>query len=232
MSQAGLAIVRAFEGCLKPIGGGKFKPYICPAGVLTIGWGHTNHHGRKFSATDVWTQKECDDELASDMVGFERAVLKHVKVPLAQHQFDALVSFTYNCGEGNLLKSTLLKKVNTKEFAGAAAEFAKWNKGDGKVLPGLTRRRRSEALLFAGDDSGALAVAGAARLKPIAMPQQVDAPKKAPARTGSAVVVGGGAAVAAKKVSDTYGPTLAVALIAAVLIAGFIAWRFWPKKEG
>ena len=49
-SKRGLELIKSFEGCLRPVGGGKFKPYICPAGVLTIGWGHTNHHGRKFSA--------------------------------------------------------------------------------------------------------------------------------------------------------------------------------------
>jgi lysozyme len=75
-------------------------------------------------------------------------VRRLVKVPLEPHQFDALVSFAYNCGEGNLGKSTLLEKVNGGDFAGAAKEFARWNKGGGKVLAGLTRRRASEALLF------------------------------------------------------------------------------------
>jgi lysozyme len=91
---------------------------------------------------------------------------------LTAYQFDALTSFTYNCGEGNLKKSTLLKKVNAGDFEGAALEFHKWNKANGKVLAGLTRRRASESLLFQGitdeDYDG----------KPDqhAMPQSVDAP--------------------------------------------------------
>lgn len=171
LSHDGLNLIKAFEGCLKPIGGGKFKPYVCPAGVLTIGWGHTNHHGRKFDKSSVWTQEECDAELASDMARFEAAVAHLVKVPLTQYQNDALVSFAYNCGDGNLSKSTLLKKINAGDMDGAAQEFQKWNKGAGKVLKGLVRRRASESLLFRNvpdyDYDGV----------PDAMPQQVDAPE-------------------------------------------------------
>ena len=148
LTDAGANLVKHFEGCLKKIGPDHYTAYKCPAGVATIGFGHTNHHGRKFSMGDVWSSAECDAEFLTDMRGFEDAVRRLVKVPLEPHQFDALVSFAYNCGEGNLGKSTLLKKVNASDFAGAAKEFAKWNKGGGKVLSGLTRRRASEALLF------------------------------------------------------------------------------------
>lgn len=153
ISQRGINLVKEFEGCLQPVGGGMFKPYICPAGVLTIGWGHTNHHGRKFDKSARWSQAECDNELANDMRGFERAVERLVKVDLNQNQFDALVSFTYNCGEGNLGKSTLLRKLNAGDYAGAAAQFAVWNKGGGRVLAGLVRRRAAEAALFRAADA-------------------------------------------------------------------------------
>ena len=93
---------------------------------------------------------ECDEAFLEDMEGFEKAVRRLVKVPLTANQYDALVSFCYNCGEGNLAKSTLLKSVNAGDHAGAAAEFHRWNKGGGKVLPGLTRRRASESLLYQG----------------------------------------------------------------------------------
>jgi lysozyme len=152
ISAKGLKLVKEFEGCLKPVGGGRFKPYICPAGVLTIGWGHTNAHGRKFDASDVWTQTECDEALLRDMAGFEKAVQRLVKVSVNQNQFDALVSFAYNCGDGALAKSTLLRKLNAGDYAGAAAQFAAWNKGGGRVLPGLTRRRAAEAALFRAPD--------------------------------------------------------------------------------
>jgi lysozyme len=70
------------------------------------------------------------------------------KVPLKQHQFDALVSFAYNVGVGNLRSSTLLRKLNAGDYDGAALEFHRWNRSKGKVLPGLVRRRAAEALLF------------------------------------------------------------------------------------
>lgn len=148
MSDRGLNLVKHFESCLEPVGGGQFRAYTDPVGVLTIGWGHTNHHGRKFTSGSVWTQKECDDELASDLALFEAAVQENVKIDLKQWQFDALVSFSYNVGEGNLRSSTLLRKVNAGDFDGAAQEFHRWNKGGGRVLAGLTRRRASESLLF------------------------------------------------------------------------------------
>lgn len=148
LSTAGQNLIKAFESCLRPIGGGKITAYMDPVGVPTIGWGHTNHHGRKFKMGDVWTQAECDDEFRSDMIRFEKAVKELVKVPLKQWQFDALVSFSFNVGEGALGTSTLLRKINAGNFEGAALEFQKWNRGGGRVLPGLTRRRASESLLF------------------------------------------------------------------------------------
>lgn len=150
LSSEGGALVRSFEGCLHATDATrtKFRPYVCPAGVLTIAWGHTNDNGRKFKSHDVWTKGECDAEFRADMVRFEQAVRRRVKVELTQHQFDALVSFTYNCGEGNLAKSSLLRKVNAADFAGAALAFAPWNRGGGRVLNGLTRRRAAEAALF------------------------------------------------------------------------------------
>ncbi len=148
LSQKGAALVKAFESCLQPVGGGKFRAYSDPVHVLTIGWGHTNHNGRQFDASAVWTQDDCDTEFMADMAIFEKAVTRNVTVQLNQDQFDALVSFTFNLGEGNLKQSTLLKMVNAKDFAGAAAEFPRWNKAGGQVLRGLVRRRASEALLF------------------------------------------------------------------------------------
>lgn len=149
-SEAGLDMIKHFESCMKSVGHGKYKAYKDPVGVLTIGWGHTNHHGRKITADSVWTREECDVELTSDLAIFEKRVNDLVKVPLKQYQFDALVSFDYNTG--GLGKSTLLKKLNAKDYDGAAAEFKKWNKGGGKVLAGLTRRRGAEEEMFRGRD--------------------------------------------------------------------------------
>lgn len=230
-SEVGLAIVRAFEGCLKPVAGrpGYFKPYVCPAGVLTIGWGSTNHHEPKFTATSVWSQKQCDDALKSVMATFENHVRRNAKVPLAQHEFDALVSWSYNTG--GPAHASLWKALNAGNKSAIPDKLKAWNKANGKVLNGLVRRREAEAKLFAGNINGALATAGVAKLKPLPMPQKVDAPKKAPGRTGTAVVVGTGTAAAAKKASDHYGVGVAIAIIAVVAVAAFIAWRFWPKKD-
>jgi|SRR5215831_6192353 len=150
VSEPGLDLIKHFESCLKSIGGGKYKAYKDPVGVLTIGWGHTNHHGRRFDASSVWSKGECDAELATDLAIFEKRVTDLVKVPLKQYQFDALVSFDYNTG--GLGKSTLLKKLNAHDYDGAANEFKRWNKGGGKVLAGLTRRRNAEEEMFRGKD--------------------------------------------------------------------------------
>jgi lysozyme len=173
VSDAGLKLIKSFEGCEKKAGRGHFRAYVDPVGIPTIGWGHTNATGRQFDLTAVWTQAECDDALREDLEKFEAGVRNLVRVELEPFQFDALVSFAYNCGIGNLKSSTLLRKVNKGDFAGAASEFGKWNKAGGRVLPGLTRRRAAEATLFAG--AGCIEVK-ATELHP--MPQAIDAPEK------------------------------------------------------
>lgn len=150
LSHDGIALVQEFEGCLKRMPDGRFKAYTCPAGVLTIGWGTTNEHGHHFTPDTVWTRTQCDAAFVEDMVAFENDVKKLVTTPLTQGEFDALTSFSYNCGSGALAKSTLLRKVNAGDMADAAQEFKKWNKGGGRVLAGLTRRRASESLMFQG----------------------------------------------------------------------------------
>src|SRR6185436_13056089 len=171
VSPAGLKLIQSFEGCEKRTGRGRFKAYVDPVGILTIGWGHTNATGRQFTRDEVWTRAECDAALREDLSVFEAGVRSLVKVELEQCQFDALVSFAYNCGVGNLKSSTLLRKVNRSDFSGAAREFAKWNKAGGRVLKGLTRRRAAEATLFQG--AGCIAV-DAREDEPMA--QAVDAP--------------------------------------------------------
>ena len=173
LTPRGADLIKHFESCMQKKGE-HYHAYHCPAGVLTIGWGHTHHHGRKFNVSSRWTREECDEAFLEDMEGFERAVRRLVKVPLEPYQFDALVSFDYNTGA--LGKSTLLKKVNAGDFEGAAKEFHKWNKatvnGKKQVMRGLVRRRSSEALLF--QDILDLDYDG----KPDPMPQIVDEPKE------------------------------------------------------
>ena len=138
ISKKGLDLIKSFEGC-------KLVGYLCPAGIPTIGYGHT---GKGVTVGMKITKAQAEQLLVFDLEKFEKSVNNAVKVKLTQCQFDALVSFTYNVGAGNLVKSTLLKKVNAKDFIGASNEFKKWNKGGGKVLAGLTRRREAEKKLF------------------------------------------------------------------------------------
>lgn len=167
-SPAGLAVIKAFEGCHRAIPGrpGQFKAYVDPVGVLTIGYGHTNHHPPKFEASTIWSQGDCDRALSADLETFERHVERQAKVALEQYEFDALVSWAFNTG--GPATATLWRKLNARNKSAIPDELAKWNKGGGRVLAGLTRRRKSEGFLFAGDIDSALAVAGAK--KPPSLP--------------------------------------------------------------
>lgn len=131
--------ITAWEGC-------KLTSYKDPVGIWTIGVGHTGPEvvaGMRISA------EEADRILAADLARFESAVERLCPVT-TQNQFDALVSFSFNVGEGNLSSSTLRRLHNDKQYAAACNEFKKWNKAGGKVLAGLTRRREGEAEVYAG----------------------------------------------------------------------------------
>ena len=144
MSDKGLNIIKQFEGF-------RSKPYLCPAGVPTIGYGSTVYpNGRAVTLKDApITENDAHQILLATVKKYEDAVNRYVQVKLTQNQFDALVDFTYNAGIGNLQKSTLLKRVNAGDFVGAKREFAKWIYGAGKPLKGLINRRAAEADLFA-----------------------------------------------------------------------------------
>lgn len=143
ISAKGLAIVKKYEGL-------RLKPYLCPAGVPTIGWGSTIYpDGRAVTLRDSEiTTQQAGDILLATMTKYEDAVNRYVRVPINQNEFDALVDFAYNVGIGNLQSSTLLKKVNAGDLVGASGEFGKWIHGGGKVLPGLVSRRKEESDLF------------------------------------------------------------------------------------
>ena len=137
ISLEGLSLIKRFEGC-------RLKAYKCSAGVLTIGYGHTS--GVK--ETDTITQDEADKLLQEDVEQFEKYVDDNVTVELGQSQFDALVAWTFNLGVGNLRESTMLKKLNSEDYASVPSEMKRWNKAGGKTLDGLIRRRKAESLLF------------------------------------------------------------------------------------
>jgi GH24 family phage-related lysozyme (muramidase) len=138
ISQLGVDLIQSFEDC-------RLEAYICPAGKPTIGWGSTGPH---VSLGQTITQAEADALFKADLSKFEQGIRELVKVPLTQPQYDALISFTYNCGLSAFKKSTLLKLLNAGKFGQAADELRKWVKAKGKTLPGLVRRREAERELF------------------------------------------------------------------------------------
>lgn len=141
-SEKGIALIKQFEGC-------KLTAYQDSVGVWTIGYGWTQPvDGKPIRAGMTIKQETAERLLKTGLVSYESDVCRLVKVGLTQGQFDALVSFTYNLGARSLSTSTLLRKLNAGDYAGAADEFLRWNKAGGKVLNGLTRRREAERALF------------------------------------------------------------------------------------
>ncbi|WP_435952723.1 lysozyme [Dryocola sp. BD626] len=142
ISTDGINLIKQFEGC-------RLTAYQDSVGVWTIGYGWTQPvDGRPVSKGMAITQQKANELLSEGVVQYENGVTSLVSVPVNQNQFDALVDFAYNLGVNALKGSTLLRKLNASDYAGAANEFPKWNKAGGKELAGLTRRREAEKSLF------------------------------------------------------------------------------------
>ena len=138
VSQDCIQLVKYFEGF-------EDTAYLCPANVWTIGYGRT----RNVKEGDQITEVQAERDLLEELEEFKHQVLDSVKVELKQNELDALTSWTYNLGVGNLKSSTLLKKLNAGNKDEVPAEIVRWNKANGKVLAGLTKRREAEAELWA-----------------------------------------------------------------------------------
>jgi len=235
MSVEGIdALLKKFEGC-------KLKAYKCPAGVWTIGYGHTSAAGAPEVVQGMTiTQAEANDILRRDLVKYEQGVEALVKQPLTQNQFDVLVDFAYNAGIGALKSSTLLKKVNAADFDAVPAELMKWTKGGGKVLPGLVNRRRTEAGWWRDLDAEPID-----EQEQRAEPDAIVPKTMVESKQGNAALLtaGLGSVAAAKEVaaqaqdaSDTLGTFLNllgnpnfVVMVVVVGLAGAI-W-YWRKKH-
>lgn len=152
----------AIEG-IKKDEGVRTKPYRCPALLWTVGVGHVidpNHIRVKIDERKniplppewdrVLSMAEVDAILAADLATFERGVLRLCPGGLTQGRFDALVSFSFNVGLGNLQRSTIRMKHNRGDFEGAAEAFMAWTKAGGKELPGLVKRRKHERAMYLG----------------------------------------------------------------------------------
>ena len=142
ISNKGIELIKQFEGC-------RLKAYQDSVGVWTIGYGHIESvkEGMEIS------QHQADIMLGSDLVKYANYINEYVTVSLNPNQFDALTSWVYNLGPGNLKSSTMLKVLNEGSYDDVPFQIKRWNKAGGKVLKGLVRRREAEAELFAtGDD--------------------------------------------------------------------------------
>ncbi|GAB3822119.1 lysozyme [Pontibacter rugosus] len=142
-NKKGIQLIHSFESC-------ELSAYLCPARKWTIGYGNTFYaDGSAVKAGDKITQAQADELFVKVLSGFEKKVDALVKPSINENQFSALVSFAYNCGVANLQSSTLLKRVNANpNDTDIERQFLRWNKGGGKVLNGLTRRRQAEADLY------------------------------------------------------------------------------------
>ena len=166
ISEAGIDLMHRFEGC-------RNRPYLCPAHIWTVGYGEVLYQEQirlpvvrtegyngmirkeyplKPEDNRVWSKEEINQLFERSIERFERGVLRLVPgVVGRQGAFDALVSFAFNAGLGNLQRSTIRMKANRGDWEGAAEAFMVWTKGGGKVLPGLVKRRVAERALFLSD---------------------------------------------------------------------------------
>ena len=141
ISNEGISLIKKFEGC-------ELEAYLCPAGVWTIGYGHT----KDVKEGDKINKEEADYLLQEEMIEYESYINDFVEVPLNQNQFDALCSWVYNLGPTNLKNSTMLRVLNEEKYADVPQEIKRWNKAGGEVLDGLIKRREAEAKMFAGEE--------------------------------------------------------------------------------
>ena len=136
---SGLDIIKKYEGL-------RLKAYLCPAGIPTMGYGHT----KGVELDQVCTKEEAEEWLQEDYNEAESGVLKAVTTSLLPNQLQALASFVFNLGIGRFKSSTMLMSINHREFADAAKEFDRWVNAGGVKLPGLISRRAEERKLFEG----------------------------------------------------------------------------------
>lgn len=209
-----IAFIKQWEGV-------RLEAYKCPAGVWTIGYGHTRTARQGLRIT----QQQADALLVEDLRKFERAVDDAVHVDLTDNQFGALVSWAFNVGEAAMRKSTLVRKLNAGDYDSVPSELARWNKAGGKVVRGLTNRRAAEAGLWA---RGAF-VAG----REVVASDGLSAKEAATATgTGKAAIGVGTAGVLstvaqhseALSVLGVLGPAVGIALIVAAVVL-FVLWR-------
>lgn len=231
ISEKGEALIRKWEGFYP-------EPYYDSVGVLTIGYGTIANSDL---GIEVKPGMRIDKARANELMGIElrwmeSEVNKLLRVPLNQDQYDAVMSFVYNLGVGRLKQSTLLKRINAKDFSRADDEFEKWvyatdrRTGQRYKLKGLMNRREDEAKLFRGEAITDLAYAPKVKPVPRSVPAQHESEMK---DSPSWVGVGGGlmAALIALRETMVQNPVLAAAIGVGILGAGFATYWFLLRKH-
>jgi lysozyme len=222
MTEEGLALIKRFEGF-------RSDAYRCPAGIWTVGYGHTSMAGAPEVTPGLKVSRaEAGEILRRDVAKFAEGVAARVEADLTPSQFSALASFAYNVGLGNFAKSSVLKAVNAGDFDAVARRLQMWVKAGGRTLPGLVRRRAAEAELFASGGSG----------EPL--PRTVEVAPGKPAHestTTLAAIVSALAGIAttllpiAREAVDIFaGPAAAIVLMAVIVAASFWIVRERRKK--
>lgn len=231
-SSRGIALIKAHEGL-------RLLAYRCPAGVWTIGYGHTSAAGDPPVVQGMKiTGQEADTILRRDLARFERGVLSVVKVPLAQNQLDALVSFAFNVGLGAFAKSTLVRRLNEGRYEDVPRELMRWTRAGGRELPGLVNRRREEAALWRAIDPTVTAGrAEAGNVEPPTQPKSMVSSKTGAAAvaTGVAGAIGpiNEAVTAARDTADGVSALAAAGpwVLLCVVIVAASAFIWWDRRR-
>jgi lysozyme len=228
VTEEGLSMLRRLEGY-------RCKAYKDAGGVWTIGYGHTSMAGAPQVKPGMRiSRREADAILARDVAGFARGVARLLDVPLSDGQFSALVSFAYNIGLENFRRSSVLRAVNSGNFAAVPRRLSLWVKAGGRVLPGLVSRRAAEAAMFIAATPAASEPAAAEAFAP--GPDEIEPLPGTPMRqssTGFAAIVSGLAAVASS-IAAGFGELAGAVngrvfvLLAAVVI---VVAALWILKE-
>jgi lysozyme len=221
MTKDGIDLVKDFEGF-------RATAYQCPAGVWTIGYGHTSMAGAPEVREGMKISRaEGERILKADLVKYEAYVRDAIKVELTPAQYSAAVSLCFNIGGGAFKRSSVVRFCNRREWKSAADAFMLWNKAGGKVLPGLTRRRAAEAALFMSDD-----VLEDDEIRPV-----VDEPKGKPMALSTTNLAAGataaaGVTAATKEVVDnTSGIVSNAGLFTMFLILVILGGAAWIVRE-
>jgi lysozyme len=221
MTKAGLDLVKTFEGF-------RAKSYRCPAGVWTIGYGHTSMAGKPdVKPGMVISKAEGERILMNDLRVYEAGVRSAIKVNLTPNQYSACVSLCYNIGVGAFRRSSVARFCNRSQWKNAADAFALWNKAGGKVLPGLVRRRAAEAALFLKSSNAR------DEIRPI-----VDEPKGKPMAMSTTNIAAGvtaaaGITAASKDIVDNTtsifsGSNIVIVFLILIILAG-AGWIIWER---